>query len=63
MDNGDNLCYANASLQALLWAMLSRVTFCLSDWGEYSELFSELLQTPSTETVLLSQLPLVSTTC
>ena len=57
LDNGDNLCYANSGLLAFLWAMLSRVTFTDSDWGEYSELFGTFLMTYDTAPVLVSQFP------
>lgn len=56
MDNGESLCYANSGLLVFLWAVLSRISFQETDWGEYSVLFSQLLLHHGNEPQLLTQL-------
>lgn len=57
LDNGDNLCYANSSILTFLWAVLSRVTFQDSDWGDFSAYFCQLLLSHDAMPLLLSEFP------
>lgn len=51
LENSSSLCYANSALLTCLWAMLTRSTFSVSDWGEYSEIFCALLFSPDTDPI------------
>ena len=53
LENGSSFCYANSALLTCLWAMLTRSTFAVSDWGEYSEIFSAILLSPSPDPIAL----------
>lgn len=55
MDNSGNWCYANSAVLAYLWATLSRITFQMTDWGEFSELFHAMLSQPVDTPIMLEQ--------
>ena len=46
-DNNTNWCYANASVQALFWLLLSHDSFEMSEWGPNTSTFLALLTDPA----------------